>query len=144
MSKRFFFQNFAEQTIIFSENAVTAFIFKFDANENSFNRKRVSTKKSKRKVGNPSKIHQYVSIRGRGLPVLDRKFKVYWLSYLPGILGADYTVLMIYTICKFISEPLKALQSTCISGVVYPVIEILSYFHHDHCRTVQLHLICFE
>lgn len=59
-----------------------------------------------------------------GLPIADRKFKLYWLSYLPAFLGLDFTVLMIYTICKFISEPLKALQSTCGCGVVYPVIEI--------------------
>lgn len=58
-----------------------------------------------------------------GMSVLDRKFKVNWLSYLTVLLGVDYAILMVHTVHKYISEPLKAIEPTCVFGVILQVIE---------------------
>lgn len=56
-----------------------------------------------------------------GLAVLDRKFKVWYWSYLPGMLGVDYPILAVYTMWKFRNEPLIAFQTTCLYGLLIPV-----------------------
>lgn len=63
-----------------------------------------------------------------GLAVLDRKFKVNLLSYLTGALILDYYILMIYTSHKYMSDPLRAIQTTCVLGVLIPVNMILNLF----------------
>lgn len=51
-----------------------------------------------------------------GLPVLDRKFKIYWLSYLPLIIiGVDTVILIIHTMRKLIFDPLKAIEPTILA-----------------------------
>lgn len=79
-----------------------------------------------------------------GLAILDRTFKIGLLSYCPGFLVLDYTVLMIYTIWKFLSEPFKAIQSTCCIGTLYPVrltktrsIGLIDEQNSFPCWTVQ-------
>lgn len=56
-----------------------------------------------------------------GLAVLDRNYRVFWLTCMPGVLILDYFVLMVYTSYKFRTDSLRAIQTTCVLGAVIPV-----------------------
>lgn len=53
------------------------------------------------------------------------KFKLNFLTAVPGLLVADYGILMIYTLYYYRDDFFKALEATTFSGIVFPV----SFYH---------------
>lgn len=67
-----------------------------------------------------------------GCGIMDSRFKLNLNSAIPSFLGTNYFGLMFYTLYHYRYEPLKALQSTPLLGLVIPVyifIYLIVIFH---------------
>lgn len=113
---------------------VSAIDFALGTLPNLFDWRVLQSKKSKRKMG-ISAYSRFINfwMGCIGLAVLDRKFVVWRLSYLSGILIVDYYVLLIYTSYKLISDPLIAVQITCVHLVhlfrwKYKIVSLFCFF----------------
>lgn len=69
-------------------------------------------------------VAKIVIFSGRliGVPIMDKKYKVYWYSWLTVFIAMSYFAAVFYTMWYYADEPLKALQSTVIAGIIIPVM----------------------
>lgn len=56
-----------------------------------------------------------------GAGFMDVNYKIQWKTWIPMYLGLNYFSLMFYTCYYYYHEPVKALQSTVITGIMVPV-----------------------
>lgn len=56
-----------------------------------------------------------------GLDILNPKFKLYWLSYLPGFAIVEFTSLLLYTLYLYRADLWRAIQPVCIIGILVTV-----------------------
>lgn len=61
------------------------------------------------------------SLQFVGCEMMLKDYKLSWRSVIPGYLGLNYVISMLYALYYYRSNPLKAMQSTPLLAIIVPV-----------------------
>lgn len=56
-----------------------------------------------------------------GAGFMESNYKIDFKTYIPGIAAVHFVCLLLYTLYFYRHDPFRALQSTCVIGIIVPV-----------------------